>query len=149
VANPTFKVTGFKELYKLLDHLPDLAKRKGLEPLVVKALQPMAETARYLAPDDPKTAPPWDLKSSIIVSTKQTQTEEYDRISEARAFMGPNRYGYPQAVMQEFGTVNMAATPYMRPAFDNDKVRAVKIIEEGFAAQVEATLRKYGRPPAK
>ena len=144
-----FKVTGFRELYNTLSHLPDLAKRRGLEPLVVKSLMYMRDTARHLAPDDPLTGPPWDLKSSIEVSTKQTQAKEYERISEARAFMGPTRHGYPQALFQEFGTVKMVATPYMRPAFDADKDKAVAIIEQGFAEQVEATLRRYGRPPPK
>lgn len=141
-----FEVTGFRELYRTLDHLPDLAKRKGLEPLVVKALTPMRDTARAIAPDDPATTAPWDLKSSINVSTTQVGAKAYDSIASARAFMGPTRYGYPQAVFQEFGTVNMVATPYMRPAYDNDKDKALQIISGGFAEQVEATLRKYGRP---
>lgn len=140
-----FKVTGFAELYKALDHLPDLAKSRGLEPLVVEALQPMAETARYLAPDDPTTGPPRDLKSSIQVSTKRLGAKSFEKLEKASAFMGPTRFGYPQARMTEFGTVKMVAIPYMRPAFDADKGKAVEIIKKGFAAQVEATVRKYGR----
>lgn len=141
----SFTVAGFSDLYRTLDHLPDLAKRRGLEPLTVRALEPMRDTARYLAPDDPLTGPPWNLKTSIDVSTAALTVKAYERISAARAFMGPTRYGYPQALFQEFGTVKMVATPYMRPAFDADKDKALQIIKEGFAAQVEATLRKYGR----
>lgn len=141
----SFTVSGFRDLYRLLDHLPDLAKRRGLEPLVVKSLQPMAEMARYLAPDDPLTGPPWDLKSSIVVSTQHRSVKAHERISEARAFMGPTRYGYPQALFQEFGTVKMVATPFLRPAFDADKDKAIDIMTKGFSDQVEATLRKYGR----
>lgn len=141
----TFKVEGFAELYKALDHLPDLAKRKGLEPLLVRALEPMKETAVYLAPDDPKTGPPWDLKSSIKVATKRRGVKAYERLDAAIAYMGPTREGYPQAMMQEFGTINHVATPYMRPAFEADRGKALEIIKKGFAAQVEATVAKYGR----
>lgn len=140
-----FKVSVSPSIYRTLDHLPSLARTKGLEPLVVAALQPMAETARFLAPDDPGTGPPWDLKSSIEVSTKRRGVKSFERLERAAAFMGPTRFGYPQAMFQEFGTINMVATPYMRPAFDADKGNAIKIIEQGFAAAVEATLRKYGR----
>lgn len=145
MAQTVFKVHVDPSIYRTLDHLPDLAKAKGLEPLAVASLQPMAETARFLAPDDPTTSPPYDLKSSITVSTKKRGAKAFERLSAARAYMGPTRFGYPQAMMQEFGTVHHVATPYMRPAFDNDKGKAIAIIEKGFAAQVEATLRKYGR----
>lgn len=144
-ATSDFKVSVDPSIYRTLDHLPSLAKSKGLEPLLVASLQPMAETARYLAPDDPRTGPPWDLKSSITVSTKRRGVKAYEKLTAATAYMGPTRHGYPQAVFQEFGTVNMVATPYMRPAFDADKSKAITIIEKGFAAQVEATLQKYGR----
>lgn len=140
-----FKVKVDPSIYRTLDHLPDLAKSKGLQPLVERSLEPMAATARYLAPDDPSTSPPWDLKSSIEVSGNKRGVRAFEKLSAARAYMGPTRFGYPQAVFQEFGTVNMVATPYMRPAFDADKGKAIKIIEDGFAAQVEATLQKYGR----
>jgi HK97 gp10 family phage protein len=145
MADVTFKVEGFAELYKALDHLPDLAKRKGLEPLLIRALEPMKDTAIYLAPDDPRTGPPYDLKSSIIISTKKRGVKAYERLDAAIAYMGPTREGYPQAMFQEFGTVKMVATPYMRPAYDALKVQALEIIKNGFAAQVEATVAKYGR----
>lgn len=145
MAETSFDVRVDPSIYRTLGHLPDLAKSKGLEPLVVKALEPMAETARFLAPDDPNTGPPYDLKSSIKVSTKKRGFKAFNRLDGAFAFMGPTREGYPQAMFQEFGTVKMVATPYMRPAFDADKGKAIKIIEEGFAAQVAATLQRYGR----
>lgn len=140
-----FKVNVDPSIYRTMDHLSDLAKSKGLQPLAEQSLIPMRDTARYLAPDDPLTGPPWDLKSSIEVSGNKRGVRAFEKLSAARAYMGPTRYGYPQAMMQEFGTVNMVATPYMRPAFDADKGKAIKIIEDGFAAQVEATLQKYGR----
>jgi HK97 gp10 family phage protein len=144
----SFEVRGFKDLYKLLDHLPEVAKTEAMEPLLVEALTPMRDTARYLAPDDPLTGPPWNLPTSIEVSTRQrTGRSKSDRALgkyDARAYMGPTKYGYPQAMFQEFGTIKMVATPYMRPAYDADKTKALEIIKEGFAKRIEATLQKYG-----
>jgi HK97 gp10 family phage protein len=144
MAATAFKVKVDPSVYRTMDHLPDLAKSKGLQPLVERSLVPMRDTARYLAPDDPLTGPPWNLKTSIEVSGKQTQAKSYDKLTAAIAYMGPTRHGYPQAVFQEFGTINMVATPYMRPAYDADKDKVIRIIEEGFAEQVQAILRKYG-----
>lgn len=143
-----FEIKGFKELYKLIDHLPEVVKKIELEPLLVEALEPMAEYARVMAPDDPATPPPYDLKTSIIVSTRQrTGRAKFDRALgkyDARAYMGPNKYGYPQAVMQEFGTMYHVAQPYMRPAYDSQKHVAVRIIGDGIGKRVQVMLDRYG-----
>jgi hypothetical protein len=143
-----FEVKGFKALYKLIDHLPEVVKKVELEPLLVEALGPMAEYARVMAPDDPLTLAPYNLPTSIIVSTRQrTGRSKSDRALgkyDARAYMGPNRYGYPQAMMQEFGTIHHVAQPYMRPAYDSEKGTALRIIREGFAERLQLIVRRYG-----
>lgn len=147
-----FKVEGFAELYKALDGIERIPKAIGLEPLLIKALTPMSLVAASIAPDDPATAPPYDLKSSIAVSSRQrTGRSKQDRALgqyDARAYMGPTKYGYPQAVMMEFGTVHATAQPYMRPAWDSGKQGALEIIKDGFAAQVQATARRYAVSPS-
>jgi HK97 gp10 family phage protein len=144
----SFEFKGFKELYRAIDHLPEVAKKQELEPLLQTALEPMRDTARYLAPDDPLTGPPWSLPQSIEVSSKQRsgrakRDRDLGRF-DARAYMGPTKYGYPQAVMQEFGTIHMVATPYMRPAYESEKHSALNIISAGMTERLEAVIRKYG-----
>lgn len=144
----SFEFKGFKELYEAINHLPEVVKKQELEPLLVLSLEPMRDTARYLAPDDPLTGPPWNLPTSIEVSSRQRSGRaRRDRALgrfDARAYMGPTKYGYPQAMMQEFGTINMVATPYMRPAYDAEKQRAVDIIKAGMTERLEGVIRKYG-----
>jgi hypothetical protein len=144
----SFEFKGFKELYRAIDHLPEAVKKQELEPLVVTALEPMRDTARYLAPDDPLTAPPWNLPTSIEVGTRQRSGRaKNDRALgrfDARAYMGPTKLGYPQAVMQEFGTIHHVATPYMRPAYDADKHKALDIMRAGLKGRLETTISKYG-----
>lgn len=143
----SFELKGFKELYRTIDHLPEVVKKQELEPLLARSLEPMRDTARYLAPDDPLTNPPWNLPTSIEVGVRQRSGRAKDDRAlgrfDARAYMGPTKYGYPQAIMQEFGTVRMVATPYMRPAWDNDKHKALDIIRAGLAERLEMIIRKY------
>jgi hypothetical protein len=144
----SFEIKGFKELYEAINHLPEIVKKSELEPLLVQSLMPMRDTARYLAPNDPLTGPPWDLPASIEVSTRQrTGRAKSDRALgrfDARAYMGPTKYGYPQAIMQEFGTVRHVATPYMRPAYDEGKHRVVQIIAVGLGDRLRLIASKYG-----
>jgi hypothetical protein len=149
-----FEMRGFKDLMKAIDHLPEVVKKKELEPLLRLSLEPMRDTARYLAPDDPLTGPPWDLGESIEISSRQRSgPAKRDRALgqySARAYMGPTKYGYPQAMMQEFGTLNHVATPYMRPAYEADKHKALDIIKAGLAQRLQLTAQKYGKYfPAK
>lgn len=144
----SFELKGFKEMYRALDNLPRAVVRKELEPLLVQSLEPMMEFARVMAPDDPLTSPPWSLPQSIEVSVRQRSgPARSDRALgrfDARAYMGPTRGGYPQAIMQEFGRLGDVARPYMRPAWDSQKGVALDIIRNGLAQRIEMTVRKYG-----
>lgn len=142
-----FEFKGFKDLYRAIDGLSEVTKKKELEPILVEALEPVADFARYLAPDDPLTGPPWSLPQSIEVSTRQrTGRARSDRALgkyDARAYTGPTKFGYPQAVMQEFGTIKMVATPYMRPAWDSQKHTALKIIGDKLGDRLTMIAKKY------
>lgn len=144
----SFELKGFKELYRALEHLPDTVIKKELEPLLVRSLIPMRDLARAIAPDDPLTGPPWSLPQSIEVRRRQRSGgARRDRALgkyNARAYMGPTRGGYPQAVFQEFGTVNMRASPYMRPAFETKKYQALEIITKGLGKRLMLIAKKYG-----
>jgi HK97 gp10 family phage protein len=139
-----FTVSGFAEIYENLDGLTKSQKARAIGPLLVKALTPMSLVAISIAPDDPLTGPPWDLKSSIAVSTKQRSGRTNRALGQygARAYMGPTKYGYPQAIMDEFGTIKMSARPYMRPAWEAGKQGAFEIVKDGFADSVFKAVKK-------
>lgn len=48
----------------------------------------------------------------------------------------------PHAGFVEFGTVNMRAEPFLRPAFDHDKEKAVEAMKERGKARIEAAALK-------
>jgi HK97 gp10 family phage protein len=130
---------GLRELDRNLGQLTKSAARGALRRVGIKALRPMADTAKALAPRDQG-----DLIESITVGTKVSgadagkqafasvmasggsRTDAGAALRAARAgnatmtvYMGPGRH--PQAITQEFGTFNQPPQPYMRPAWDQHK----------------------------
>lgn len=66
VVYGTVSVEGFKELEKELERLGGIAAKKAVARSALrKAMQPVHKMAVQLAPDDPRTGPPYDLKKSI------------------------------------------------------------------------------------
>lgn len=156
-----FKVSGFADLYKTVEHIGQAALARELAPMLTEALEPMRDAARAFAPDDPITGPPWNLNTSIEISTRQRSgRQKRDSLlgenTFAQAFMGPTKFGYPEAIFAEFGTTlrfqkdptkstgAMRAVPYMRPAWDGYKQTTLKIIEILFPSHIMAVARKYG-----
>jgi hypothetical protein len=86
-----------------------------------------------------------------VVSTRQRSgAAKSDRALgqyEARAYMGPTKFGYPQAMMQEFGTRRHSPSPYMRPSYETGKHKVVEILKDGFADQVNHTARLFQVTP--
>jgi hypothetical protein len=156
----SFEFKGFKEMYRAIDHLPEVVLKKELEPILVRALEPMRAYAHGMAPDDVRTSNP-DLESSIVVSTRQRSgPAKRDRALgrfDARAYVGPsgNTYRggrhatYPQAMLTEFGHLDrggghVGAQPYMRPAWDTQKTVALKIIGDLLGDRLMLIAKKYG-----
>jgi HK97 gp10 family phage protein len=146
----TMRVDGLRELDAALGALAaEYGKASGkavLRRVGIKALQPMAETARSLAPDDPATPDP-DLESSITVGTKLNKTQaKLARKDQDKAlvtvYMGTNDVA---GVPQEFGTVNHGPQPFMRPAFDADKEGAVKIVAQELGPEIERTAARLAK----
>jgi HK97 gp10 family phage protein len=117
----------------LLKQLNDVASLVASKKIIVKALregaEPIRERAEQLAPDDP-TTPGSRIKESMMVSVvEQTGTG-------AIAKIGPSRKGFVGS-FQEFGTMHHSAQPFLRPAFDEKKDEAVKIMSDVLAEGIE------------
>jgi HK97 gp10 family phage protein len=113
------KLTGFDGLEKALDDLPKATSKNVVRRVLKKRGQPFADTARQLVPVDKG-----HLKKSITVGTKvaKTQRAEVKKL-QAEGFVtmhiGPGQD--PAAHLQEFGSSEHPAQPYMRPAWDQNK----------------------------
>lgn len=165
----TVKLSGFRELEKALEQLPKAAAKSTLVRTLKKAAQPMADHAAALAPVDTG-----ELSGSIMVGTKissKVGAKEFHEVMKAggtrkeagkarhaaRAgnadtfavvYMGPSQAKSKRAgikrMAQEFGTVNHAPHPYMRPAWEAGKMKALEDIRRDLASEIMITAKKIG-----
>jgi len=150
-----FRVEGLRELDAALSELTKQTTRRGVARRALKeAGEPIRERMEQLAPDDRRTDAPFDLKQSIALSSRQKsgRATKYRKESptEVTVFIGPTKEGYPQAIMQEFGTVHHAAQPYMRPAWDAEGGgRALERIKKTLRAAIDKAVARQRRAIAR
>jgi len=146
-------VKGLAEVAAAIEGLKPATAKRVLRKVATEALTPMRDKARALAPDDPRTGPPHDLKSSIEISPKQKSGRQLrfteEGASSVTVFMGPTFEGYPQAIPQEFGTAHHPPKPYMRPAWDQHKHQALQHVATELGAEVQKAAQRQARRAAK
>jgi HK97 gp10 family phage protein len=150
----TIRVEGLKELDRALSEMKTATARGTVRRAMLKALQPMADEASRLAPDDPRTTGQ-DLHRSIKVGDalragRSMMTKGFGfGDGQVTVWMGPTREGYPQAIMQEFGTVKQPAQPYMRPAWDAGKTQLLEDFSTNMGAEITKTAERAARKAAR
>jgi HK97 gp10 family phage protein len=114
----TVKIEGLRELQRALQSLPEATARDVMTAVLMAHGRPIAEAAASLAPSDSG-----ELASSIHVSTRlsprQASMHKSADPNDVEVFVGPRALPYAHIV--EFGSSQMDARPYMRPAWDGGK----------------------------
>lgn len=139
-----FRVEGLKDINKALGELPRATGKAALVRFAKKRLEPMRDAAKANAP-----VQEGDLRESIIIGTRQgSPSQRKKRFANKAAVevaMGPSGDGYPQAVPQEFGSINNPPSGYMRRAWD---AKAPALVP-GFAADLWSVVAASARRHAK
>lgn len=149
------KIDGLRELDAALVELgsefsKSMAKGAARRTLL-KALEPMRDTAIALAPDDPATNGN-DLKASITTGTaskltgRQKRAARKDDRAHVTVYMGT---ADPAAVPQEFGTINHGPQAFMRPAYDEEAEPTLRRVGDGLGPEIEKTAERAYRRRAK
>ena len=151
----TVKIEGLREIDKALGELGKSTGRNVMRRVAVKRLEPMAEAARRMAPDDPDTNGN-DLKNSIAVSTqlgKRQRGLNRRRRSEVEAHMGPAGTGGvappPHGVFQEFGTSKHGPQSFMRPAWDQGQDALLDGVAADLWSEIEKAAQRQARKAAR
>ena len=130
----SFKLTGARELDQALGELKKSTERSLLRRVALKALEPMRDRAKQLAPVQEGR-----LRESIVVGTtlsrRAKKSERAEPKGGVRVFVGTAKRN---AVAVEFGTFRAPAHPFMRPAFDSEGPKAVGIVETELGAMIAA-----------
>jgi HK97 gp10 family phage protein len=149
------KLSGFKELNKTLNELSRAAHSGVLRRAGTKAMQPMADLATRLAPNDPATVAPDDLATSITLSSRAKAgrggLEASERGTRANIHMGPaaSLPQYPRAIVMEFGSFKDVAQPYMRPAFEQDGSAVLDRLKPLLKAEIDKAVANAARRAAR
>lgn len=138
------KVQGLRELERSLLELKVSTARNVGRRTLRQALEPMAEAARQNVAQD-RTG---ELRESIGVTTGRPKGKGYRRQDRIEAHMGPGQQ--PQAIQEEFGNRRQSPRPFMRPAWDAEKMGALEgvktILGEEIGKAVQRAARKALKP---
>lgn len=166
----TIKVEGLRDLKLALDQLPLATGLDVLHRVLAKAAEPIRAEAEALAPARPADAPPkyyggtmtqvggrrvrvggklrkpgtdralW--LSGTRLTKRQARQVRKEGKSFAEHYVGTRD---PIARLLEFGTRDHAATPMLRPAWDNNKGKALDIIGRELGAEIDQAAQRLGR----
>ena len=152
MASELVHVQGLDQLARALKELPKRVARNSLRAAVYAGAKVIRDEAKLKAPMaiaalGPNQPPPGTLKRSVIMkqipelSSAERQTF-FVTVRRGKKYRKQGRKGqlsqdawYWRFV--EFGTVKMAARPFLRPAFERKKRAAVQAIQDRLAQRIE------------
>jgi len=140
------RIEGLAELQEALRELPDATARNVLRRVAKEVLEPIAERARQLVPVNDGR-----LRDSIKVSgsLSRRQKSQFQRTDPNDVVMFAGAGALPQAHMMEFGTIDVAPRPFMRPAWDSGKQPLLDTLKDILWAQIEKAAKRAERKAAK
>lgn len=149
MAKTTVHVEGLRELDAALGELPKATGKNVLRRVLRKAAQPIADQAQAKAPIQTGA-----LQISIGVGTKLTRRQSRlhrkmfrDDKASVEMFVGAG--GLAQATQQEFGNENHGPQPFMRPAWDGNKDRALEIIKSDLGEEIMKAAKRLAKKQAR
>jgi len=143
------EIKGLRELMLALEKLPAEVQKKPVQQALRAAAKPMrdAAIANASAFRDTGTVE----KNIKVVRSKVYNGKNYVHGVVLRVLNSSKRRrakGMGDAFywkFLEFGTVHAPARPFLRPAFESNKDRALQIIRERLARGIENEARKLNR----
>jgi HK97 gp10 family phage protein len=147
----TVQLHGFRELEAALSELPKATGKNVLRRVGKKQLLPLQHRAEQMAPDDPATSG-LDLKASFGI-----QEEKARRARGAVKYAASTGISFKMGVktaafhgwFQEWGTVNHAANPFMRPTWDAGVEPMLEGLKDDLWTEIRKAADKYARKLAK
>lgn len=173
-----FSIEGLKEMDQAFQDLPRATSRNVARRALRKAGKVIADDAAIRAPDDERTGPP-DLHRSIAISPKllnkrglsefaDEMARTGDRAAASGALIAARRSssskgGAPVVMMfvgpagaparwgslQEFGTINHGAQPFMTPAWESQKNRALEVLITELKRELKKAIDRAKRKAAR
>lgn len=141
----TFKTHGFREMDAALGEFSTATAKNILRRTGLEALEPVVQAMAAKAPKEDG-----DLQDAIAVGTKRAKRsrKHFREASTVEVYAGVSIVGGgmpPQAIQQEFGNENHGPQPYVRPAWDAEKMPALDRVRDGLAVQIDKATSRAQR----
>jgi HK97 gp10 family phage protein len=145
MSEVTVRIEGLRELERNLLALGERAGKATLRRVGKKALIPVRDAARALAPVDTG-----DLRDSIVISTVLSNRARADARAEGpssvNVYVGTSN---PNGVPREFGTSRSAADPFLRPAWDQTSDGVLSFIVRELEREIVKTAGRQATRAAR
>src|SRR3546814_16432384 len=103
-----------------------------------------------LPPGSPRPAPLFPTaslcRSDVSPRLARSQAGDKGALAPVEMYVGPVQH--PQPITQEFGTFKDAAQPFMRPAWDAQRVHALDIIGTALEIELDKAAKRYAKKVA-
>lgn len=160
----TFHIEGLRELDAALGELPKATARNVCVRILLKAGKPIQEAAQAAAPVRPQDAPEkhfsvggvekerriGTLRALVQIGARLTkrQAREVRKAGKdfAEVYIGTRD---PIGRLEEFGTAQAPAQPFLRPAWEGGKMQALDVIAKELGASIEAAAQRLARKAAR
>lgn len=141
---PTFKVAGLRELQAGLGELKKATRTNVLKRALMKAGEPIERDAEARAPHLKG-----HLRRGIDTGTRLTRRQKSLHRKRSKVEVHVGAAGHPQAHLQEFGTAHHGPQPFMRPAWDGNKMGVLGSIKDDLAAEIDKSAQRARRKAAR
>jgi HK97 gp10 family phage protein len=121
-----FALDGVEQAIAAVRNIGAAVTDDTIKPEAMKALEPVAETARMLVP-----VLSGDLRESIVVSDHLQSAPARGGRGSAGVYVGVLAGQAFHGWFVEAGTVKMAAQPFLAPAFEQHRDEIVDILGKG------------------
>lgn len=143
------KFSGGKELEARLKALGDKgAMKRTAERALKRAAEPIRDKAKQLAPKDER-----HLEQSIAIGRAIQAFQRTSTGDVVRTFVGIDESKdarlHIYASIDEFGTETHPAQPYMRPAWEAEKMTAFNLVAKTLDEEIIKTAARQERKRAK
>jgi HK97 gp10 family phage protein len=150
MAREVFRIDGLQELEQALVGLANefgVSRTTGkniLRRALMRAGKPIEVAAERLAPEFKG-----QLKRSIDTSAtlSKRQRGQHRKKSAVEVFVGAGPL--PQAHLQEFGTAHQPSQPFLRPAWDANRMASLEIVKGALAEEIEKARQRLVKKRAK
>jgi HK97 gp10 family phage protein len=140
--------SGGAEIDAALRELPRRLAKAVTTRSATKALKVFVDAANAKAPvgRTGNLSKSYKVGARSVLTRRQKSQADQPAADEVIVYAGTAN---PAGQMQEFGTVNHAAQPHARPAWEETRQKVVDSLEQDFAAEVAKTKARAAKRAAK